>query len=104
MPSSLQGKGMTYGGSIPPPLAIRKAQEKAAERGLHVHFLVLNTLELSKLNRKFDTATDSGLFDTLSDEDRPLFVDNLAVILSPAGNTSCSASATWNPSGTVRGG
>jgi cyclopropane fatty-acyl-phospholipid synthase-like methyltransferase len=51
-----------------------------------VQFLVLNALDLSRLNRKFDTATDSGLFHTLSDEDRPVFVDNLAAILSPAGN------------------
>ena len=67
------------------PLAIQKAKEKADGRGLQVHFLVLNALDLSRLNRKFDTATDSGLFHTLSDEDRPLFVDNLAAILSPAG-------------------
>ena len=67
------------------PLAIQKAQEKAAARGLQASFLVLDARELSKLNRKFDTATDSGLFHTLSDEDRPVFVDNLAAILSPSG-------------------
>jgi cyclopropane fatty-acyl-phospholipid synthase-like methyltransferase len=68
------------------PLAIQKAREKGAQRGLTAHFLVLNALELTKLNRTFDTATDSGLFHTLSDEDRPLFVKNLAAILSPTGN------------------
>ncbi|MCK9592583.1 MAG: class I SAM-dependent methyltransferase [Methanoregula sp.] len=67
------------------PLAIQKAQEKAARRGLLVHFCVLNALDLSLLNRKFDTATDSGLFHTLSDEDRPVFVHNLAAALSPGG-------------------
>jgi cyclopropane fatty-acyl-phospholipid synthase-like methyltransferase len=67
------------------PLPIQKASEKAVRRGLQVHFCVLNALDLSRLNRKFDTATDSGLFHTLSDEDRPLFLDNLAAILSPAG-------------------
>jgi 2-polyprenyl-3-methyl-5-hydroxy-6-metoxy-1,4-benzoquinol methylase len=67
------------------PLAIQKAQEKADGKGLPVHFCVLSALDLSRLNRKFDTATDSGLFHTLSDEDRPVFVDNLAAILSPAG-------------------
>jgi cyclopropane fatty-acyl-phospholipid synthase-like methyltransferase len=64
------------------PLAIRKAQEKAAAKGLMVHFLVLDTLDLARLNRKFDTVTDSGLFHTLSDEVRPVFVDTLAAILS----------------------
>jgi cyclopropane fatty-acyl-phospholipid synthase-like methyltransferase len=67
------------------PLAVQKAKEKAAARGLDVHFLVMDALNLSKLNRKFDTATDSGLFHTLSDEDRPVFVDNLAAILSSSG-------------------
>jgi cyclopropane fatty-acyl-phospholipid synthase-like methyltransferase len=68
------------------PLAIQKAQEKSQQRGLPVHFQVLNALELAKLNRTFDTATDSGLFHTLSDEDRPLFVKNLTAVLSPTGN------------------
>ena len=67
------------------PLAIRKAQEKAEARELDVHFLVLDALHLTKLNRKFDTATDSGLFHTLSDEDRPVFVDNLAAVLPHGG-------------------
>jgi len=67
------------------PLAIQKAQQKAAERGLTVQFFVLDALELSTLTRTFDTATDSGLFHTLSDEDRPVFVRNLAAILNPGG-------------------
>ncbi|MCX6684897.1 MAG: class I SAM-dependent methyltransferase [Methanoregula sp.] len=79
------GKGYDVWGIDSSPLAIQKAREKADGRGLQVHFLVLDALGLSKLNRKFDTATDSGLFHTLSDEDRPVFVDNLAAILSPAG-------------------
>jgi cyclopropane fatty-acyl-phospholipid synthase-like methyltransferase len=66
-------------------LAIQKAQKKAAERGLPVHFQVLNALELTKLNKTFDTATDSGLFHALSDEDRPLFVKSLATVLSHNG-------------------
>jgi len=79
------GEGFEVWGIDSAPLAIQKAREKAARRGLAVNFLVLNARELSKLNRKFTTATDSGLFHTLSDEDRPVFVDNLAAILSPAG-------------------
>jgi len=67
------------------PLAIGKANEKASRRGLPVHFQVLDARGLSRLNRKFDTATDSGLFHTLSDEDRPIFVKNLTAVLSPVG-------------------
>ena len=98
------GEGHEVWGIDSASLAIQKAKEKAAGRGLQVHFLVLNALDLARLNRKFDTATDSGLFHTLSDEDRPVFVDNLAAILSPAGKYSCSAFPNWSPVGTARGG
>jgi cyclopropane fatty-acyl-phospholipid synthase-like methyltransferase len=67
------------------PLAIRKAQEKAKARGLAVHFLVRDALDLASLERTFDTVTDSGLFHTLSDEDRPVFEKSLASILPPGG-------------------
>jgi cyclopropane fatty-acyl-phospholipid synthase-like methyltransferase len=67
------------------PAAIQKAREKAAQRGLPVHFLVLDARDLASLNRKFDTATDSGLFHTLSDEDRLLFVKSLVTTLSHNG-------------------
>ena len=66
-------------------MAIRKAQEKAAARGLTVQFRVLDALDLAKLNRQFETVTDSGLFHTLSDDDRPRFVKNLAAVLPPGG-------------------
>ena len=79
------GEGYDVWGIDSAPLAIQRAREKAEKRGLPVHFLVLDALDLSQLSRKFDTATDSGLFHTLSDEDRPVFVNNLAAILSPAG-------------------
>ena len=68
------------------PLAIGKAQEKAKAQGLAVHFLVRDALDLASLNRTFDTATDSGLFHTLSDEDRPVFEKSLASVLSPGGD------------------
>jgi SAM-dependent methyltransferase len=117
------GEGYEVWGIDSAPVAIQKAKEKAAGRGLKVHFLVLDALHMSELIRQFDTgretqvpdlgitakqfstgretagqvpdqektakpfstATDSGLFHTLSDEDRPVFVDALAAILSPAG-------------------
>ena len=79
------GEGFEVWGIDSAPLAIGKAKEKAARRGLLVHFLVLDALDLPRLNRKFDTATDSGLFHTLSDGDRPVFVNNLAAVLPRGG-------------------
>jgi ubiquinone/menaquinone biosynthesis C-methylase UbiE len=67
------------------PTAIKKAEEKAAQRNLHVTFLVLNVLELHTLGREFDTVIDSGLFHALSDEDRPVFVSNLAAVIHRGG-------------------
>ena len=93
------GEGYEVWGIDSAPLSIQKASEKAARRGLQVHFLVLNALDLSRLNRKFDTATDSGLFHTLSDEDRPVFLDNLAAILSPAGKYFMLCFSELEPAG-----
>jgi cyclopropane fatty-acyl-phospholipid synthase-like methyltransferase len=93
------GEGHEVWGIDSAPLAIRKAKEKAAARGLGVHFLVLDALDLSRLARKFDTVTDSGLFHTLSDEDRPLFVDNLGAVLSPAGKYFMLCFSDQEPAG-----
>ena len=68
-----------------PPTAIQKAHEKAAQRHLAATFLVLNVLELHTLGRTFDTVIDSGLFHSLSDEERPLFVGNLAAVIRRGG-------------------
>ena len=81
------------------PLAIRKAQEKDETRELTVHFRVLDALHLTRLNRKFDTVTDSGLFHTLSDEDRPVFVDNLVAVLPHDGNYFMLAFSEEEPGG-----
>ncbi len=78
-------------------LAIRKAEEKAAGRGLQARFLVWNALDLSGLNRKFDTVIDSGFFHTLSDEDRPVFVDSLAAVLAPGGKYFMLCFSDQNP-------
>jgi cyclopropane fatty-acyl-phospholipid synthase-like methyltransferase len=67
------------------PAAIEKAEEKAAQRNLLVMFLVLNVLELHTVGRTFDTVIDSGLFHVLSDEDRPVFFDNLAAAIRRGG-------------------
>ncbi len=93
------GEGYDVWGIDATPLAIQKAQEKAAARGLPVQFYVLNALDLLRLDRKFTTVTDSGFFHTLSDEDRPVFVDNLAAILSPAGNYFMLCFSDLEPAG-----
>lgn len=77
--------GLEVWGIDSSPLAIGKARDKATERGLQVQFLVLNALDIATIGRKFDNATDSGFFHTLSDEDRVVFVNALAKVLLPGG-------------------
>jgi 2-polyprenyl-3-methyl-5-hydroxy-6-metoxy-1,4-benzoquinol methylase len=68
------------------PLAIEKARNKAAARNLAATFLTRSALELNTLGRQFDTIIDSGLFHVLNDEERPLFVTNLAGVLRRYGS------------------
>ena len=67
------------------PVAIERAKAKAAQRGLDAHFLVGDALELNKLGRQFDTVIDCGLFHTLADEQRPVFVQGLGEVLRSGG-------------------
>jgi len=78
-------------------LAIRKAKEKAATRGLRAQFLVWNALDLAGLKRTFDTVIDSGFFHVLSDEDRPVFAKSLATVLAPGGNYFMLCFSDRNP-------
>lgn len=65
--------------------AVRKAQAKAAGRDLPVTFRFADALELGALNERFDTATDCGLFHTLSDPERPIYAASVRSILRSGG-------------------
>ncbi len=67
------------------PAAIRKARVKAQESGSSAVFELHDVLELASLGSTFDTVIDSGLFHTLSDEERPLFVAGLGAVLRKDG-------------------
>ena len=67
------------------PTAIRKAREKTVTRNVQVRFKILDARELKRLDRKFDTILDSGLFHVFSDPDRADYVRSLAEALQPGG-------------------
>ncbi len=67
------------------PLAIEKAERKAALRGAKVTFLVADALRLDRLRKRFETITDCGLFHTLSDEERERFTRSLNSVIEPGG-------------------
>ena len=64
---------------------IRRAQLKAAERGLSVEFLVKDALTLGDWGRRFSSAIDSGLFHVFSDDDRRRYVRGLTRSVEPGG-------------------
>lgn len=67
------------------PVAIERAKAKAIELRLDVHFQQASALELETLGRQFDTVIDCGLFHTLNDDDRSVYVAGLATILPVGG-------------------
>ena len=67
------------------PLAIEKAQAKARERGLDVRFVVGDVLELASFGEQWDTVLDCGVFHVFDDDERGVYVENLAAAVSPGG-------------------
>jgi cyclopropane fatty-acyl-phospholipid synthase-like methyltransferase len=64
---------------------IKRAKQKAAERGLSATFLVMDALTLNDLPEVFDSVIDSGLFHVFSDDDRRRYVEGLATVVKPGG-------------------
>jgi SAM-dependent methyltransferase len=67
------------------PEAIRRARQKAAERGLLVEFLVKDATTLGDWTEHFVTVIDSGLFHVFSDNDRQRYVQGLTRLVKPGG-------------------
>jgi len=66
-------------------VAINRARSKAAERSLHVKFLVKDATALDEWHERFASAIDCGLFHVFSDADRRRYVKGLARVLEPGG-------------------
>ncbi|HEV2120958.1 MAG TPA: class I SAM-dependent methyltransferase [Candidatus Bathyarchaeia archaeon] len=65
--------------------AIAAAKAKATERGLKVDFRTGNVLSLDFKDGLFDNVTDSGLFHTFNDIERPVYAREIARVLAPRG-------------------
>lgn len=81
----LAGRGHVVWGVDSAPGAIETARRRAQDRGVRVTFLVQDALHLQAIGRTFDTVLDSGLFHTLSDDERPRFARSLSAALRPGG-------------------
>ncbi|WP_165965966.1 class I SAM-dependent methyltransferase [Actinomadura sp. 7K534] len=67
------------------PTAIRRAREKAAERGVSARFEIADALELPRRAVVFDTVIDSAVLHVLDAEDRAKYVAGIASVLRPGG-------------------
>jgi ubiquinone/menaquinone biosynthesis C-methylase UbiE len=60
--------------------ALAIAREKAVDRGIEVEFAAADALGLERLDRRFETVLDSGLFHTFDGDERPRYVTSLASV------------------------
>ena len=81
----LKERGYDVMGIDGSPRAIERALSKARQRRLDARFEVADALDLSALNRTFDTVLDSGLFHVFPDDERARFLKSLASVLRPGG-------------------
>jgi 2-polyprenyl-3-methyl-5-hydroxy-6-metoxy-1,4-benzoquinol methylase len=95
----LASRGHVVWGVDSAAAAIEKARRKAEERGLGVTFRVTDTLNLTGIERTFNTVIDIGLFHTLSDPERMCFVRNLSGVLKPGGRYCMLAFSDREPGG-----
>src|SRR6478672_8815297 len=77
----LAGRGNTVTGIDYLEEPIRRAKQKAAERGVSARFLVKDATTLSDWSERFDNVVDSGLFHVFSDQDRAKYVASFANVV-----------------------
>ena len=78
---------------------IREARRKAAELGVEAEFLQMDVLQLTSLDRQFDSVLDCGLFHVLSDADRSSYVAGLAHVTKPDGRLFLMCFSDREPAG-----
>lgn len=60
--------------------ALAIARKKAEERGIEAEFAAADAFQLDRLDRKFETVLDCGLFHTFDADERPQYVTSLASV------------------------
>jgi SAM-dependent methyltransferase len=63
--------------------ALSMAREKAASRGIAAEFAWADALRLDRLERRFDSVLDCGLFHSFDGDERPEYVASLASVTGP---------------------
>ena len=60
--------------------ALAIAREKADDRGIEIKFAMADAFHLERLERRFKTVLDCGLFHTFDRDERPVYVTSLASV------------------------
>jgi SAM-dependent methyltransferase len=81
----LAEKGYMVTGVDASSIAIETAKAKSRSRRAKVEFRVSNALGLDRTLAEFDNVTDSGLFHTFYDNERPIYAQEIAQVLREAG-------------------
>jgi len=78
---------------------LRRAKQKAAQRGLAVQFLQKDALTLDQWDQRFNTIIDSGLFHVFDDSNRRRYVNGLAHVLNFGGHLLLLCFSNEEPAG-----
>ncbi len=78
---------------------IRRAREKAAQRGLTAEFAVADALRLTESSERYNTVIDSGLFHVFTDAERRQYVAGLKHIVQPGGRVLLMCFSDAEPPG-----
>lgn len=79
--------------------AIFRAKEKAALGRVALRFELLDALQLDRVNERFDTVIDSGLFHTFTDAQRAVFINGLEQVISERGTLFMLCFSEQEPGG-----
>jgi SAM-dependent methyltransferase len=65
--------------------ALAMAREKSRSRAIAAEFATADAFELARLNRRFQTVLDCGLFHTFEADEHTQYVKSLAAVIEPDG-------------------
>jgi len=77
---------------------IIEARRKAAELGVEAEFLQMDALQLTRLDRQFDSVIDCGLFHVLSDTEQRLYVAGVTHVTKQNGKLFLMCFSDQEPS------
>jgi cyclopropane fatty-acyl-phospholipid synthase-like methyltransferase len=79
--------------------ALRRAEEKARERGRTARFLRQDARRVAELGESFDTVLDCGLFHSFDAGERAAYVSGLRAVLAPGGRCFLLCFSDRQPAG-----